>query len=381
MYENEGYKFLQEIIEINTVKNNEKSITDRIEQILAKHDINSEQIEIKPDRNALLATIEGKESGPTLAFSGHMDVVPVGDLDWDTDPFIAEEKDGRLYGRGTADMKSGLTALLTAAIRIKEAGGPKKGNLKLVFTPGEEQGGFGARKLVDWGYLQDIDACIIGEPTDNTIARAHKGVLWTNFVTYGKTAHGSKPELGINAVEKMLKFLTEFRSRFNLSETSDKLLGNCTVNATVFNGGDSVNVIPDKASVDIDIRTVPGQDHKEIYNQFQELIDELHQEDENFTVEMNNIANLLPLRTADEHPLVQTTQNVIQKVTDENKELSIMTGATDGSEFTRANSDMAVIILGPGSFNLAHQPNEYVEVDDFFDAINIYEQVANNYLS
>lgn len=96
---------------------------------------------------------------------------------------------------------------------------------------------------------------------------------------------------------------------------------------------------------------------------------------------MNNIANLLPLRTADEHPLVQTTQNVIQKVTDENKELSIMTGATDGSEFTRANSDMAVIILGPGSFNLAHQPNEYVEVDDFFDAINIYEQVANNYLS
>lgn len=381
MYENEGYKFLKEMIGINTVKNNEKSITDRIEDILLKHHIESEQIEFEPDRNALIATIKGRETGPTLAFSGHMDVVPVGELDWDTDPFDPEEKDGRLYGRGSADMKSGLTALLTAAIRIKEQGGPEKGNLKLVFTPGEEEGGIGAKKLVDSGYLKDIDSCIIGEPTDNTIARAHKGVLWTNFVTYGKTAHGSKAELGNNAVEKMLNFLTVFKERFDLAQAYDELVGNCTVNVTVFNGGDSVNVIPDKASVDIDIRTVPEQDHKKIYNQFQGLIDELQQEDDNFSAEMNNIANLFPLRTADAHPLIQTTQDVIKKVTNKDKELSIMTGATDGSEFVRANPDMAVIIMGPGSFDMAHQPNEYVEVDDFFEAINIYEQVANNYLT
>jgi len=381
MYEDESYQFLKEIIGIKTVEGNEKSIADRIEKILLKHDIKSEQIEFEPNRNALIATIEGKKPGPTLAFSGHMDVVPVGELNWDTDPFIAEEKEGRLYGRGSADMKSGLVALLAAALRTKENGGPKKGNLTLVFTPGEEQGGIGAKKLVDLGYLKDIDACIIGEPTDNSIARAHKGVLWTNFVTYGETAHGSSPEYGTNAVEHMLTFISEFKNRLNLTKAYDELLGNCTVNVTVFNGGNSVNVIPDKASVDIDIRTVPGQDHDDIYKDIQALLDEMHQQDESFSAEMNNIANLLPLRTADNDPLIQTTQNAIKEVTDREKELTILTGGTDGSQFVRANPDMAVIIIGPGDFGMAHQPNEYVETNDFFDAINIYEQVANDFLS
>lgn len=381
MYETEGYAFLKETIAINTVKDNEKTIADRIEHILLKHDIKSEQIEFEPNRNALIATIEGKEAGPTLAFSGHMDVVPVGDLEWDTDPFIAVEKNGFLYGRGTADMKAGVSALLTAAIRIKEDGGPQKGRLKLVFTPGEEQGGIGAKKLVDLGYLKDVDACIIGEPSSNGIIRAHKGVLWTNFITYGKTAHGSIPALGNNAVERMLDFLTIFKERFNLEQAHDELLGHCTVNVTVFNGGKSVNVIPDKASVDIDIRTVPGQSHEEIYNNFRALIDELRQKDENFKIEMSNIATLLPLRTADEHPLVQQTQNIIKKITGKDKALSTLPGGTDGSEFVRANPDVAVIILGPGDFSMAHQPNEYVEIKDFYDAINIYEQAATLYLS
>jgi len=381
MYKEESFQFLKEIIGIETVKDNEKTIADRIERILHKHDIQSEQIEFEPNRNALIATIEGKEPGPTLAFSGHMDVVPAGELKWDTDPFVAEEKEGRLYGRGSADMKSGLVALLTAAIRIKENGGPEKGKLTLVFTPGEEEGGAGARKLVDLGYLKKIDACIIGEPTDNTIARAHKGVLWTNFVTYGKTAHGSAPEFGNNAVEHMLDFLRAFKNRFNLSEASDDLLGNCTVNVTVFNGGDSVNVIPDKASVDIDIRTVPGQDHEEIYDNFQALLDEMQEKDENFKAEMNNIGNLLPLRTADDHPLIHKTQNAIKEVTNEDKELTILTGGTDGSQFVRANPEMAVIIIGPGDFGIAHQPNEFVKINDFYDAISIYEQVAIDYLS
>jgi len=381
MYEDESYQFLKEIIGIKTVEGNEKSIADRIEKILLKHDIKSEQIEFEPNRNALIATIEGKKPGPTLAFSGHMDVVPVGELNWDTDPFIAEEKEGRLYGRGSADMKSGLVALLAAALRIKENGGPKKGNLTLVFTPGEEQGGIGAKKLVDLGYLKEIDACIIGEPTDNSIARAHKGVLWTNFVTYGETAHGSSPEYGTNAVEQMLTFLSEFKNRLNLTEAYDELLGNCTVNVTVFNGGNSVNVIPDKASVDIDIRTVPGQNHEDIYNDIQALLDKMHQQDESFNAEMNNIANLLPLRTADNDPLIQKTQNAIKEITNEEKELTILTGGTDGSQFVRANSEMAVIIIGPGEFGMAHQPNEYVRTNDFFDAINIYEQIANDFLS
>lgn len=381
MYEQEGYEFLKEIIEMNTIKTNEIEVADRIEEILSQHGIESEQIEFEPNRTSLIATIEGQEPGPTLAFSGHMDVVPVGTVEWNTDPFVATEKEGRLYGRGAADMKSGVAALLTAAIRIKEAGGPQKGKIKLVFTPAEEEGGTGAEHLVDLGYLKDIDACIIGEPSSVGIIRAHKGVLWTNFTAYGQTAHGSKAELGNNAVERMLEFLTILRERFDLEQAHDELLGNCTVNVTVFNGGDSVNVVPDKASVDIDIRTVPGQSHEEIYDDFQALIDELQEKDERYKIEMNNIANLLPLRTPDEHPLIQTAQEVIQEVTGEDKELSFLEGGTDGSEFVRANPDMAVIILGPGSFDMAHQPNEYVEKQEFFDAIDIYEQLATAYLS
>ena len=381
MQKQEGYEFLKEIVGMNTVKSNKKDVVDRIEQVLLKYDIESEQIEYEPNRTSLIATIEGKEPGPTLAFSGHMDVVPVGTVEWETDPFVAEEKEGRLYGRGTSDMKSGVAALLTAAIRIKAAGGPQKGTLKLVFTPGEEEGGIGAEQLVDLGYLTDIDVCIIGEPSSNGIIRAHKGVLWTNFVTYGQTAHGSTAELGNNAVERMLDFLTILRERFDLEQAYDELLGHCSVNVTVFNGGDSVNVVPDKASVDIDIRTVPGQSHAAIYNDFQALMDELQQKDAGFEIEMNNIANLLPLRTADADPLVQLGQSIIKKVTGEDKALATLAGGTDGSEFVRANPEMAIIILGPGSFDLAHQPNEYIEIKDYFDVIDIYEQIATDYLS
>ncbi|PJH64164.1 M20/M25/M40 family metallo-hydrolase, partial [Salmonella enterica] len=97
--------------------------------------------------------------------------------------------------------------------------------------------------------------------------------------------------------------------------------------------------------------------------------------------EMNNIGNLLHLRTADDHPLIHKTQNAIKEITNEDKELTILTGGSDGSQFVRANPEMAVIIIGPGDFGIAHQPNEFVKINDFYDAISIYEQVAIDYLS
>lgn len=372
---------LKEVVQIKSILGDEKLVADKLQSVFEKYEIPCEQVEYAPGRNQLVATLKGNEPGPVLGFSGHMDVVPVGELPWTDDPFAAVEKDGLLYGRGTCDMKSGLIAAVVAMIRLKESETPFKGTIKLLATVGEETSAIGSGQLVDLGYADDLDALLIGEPTNVEIGVAHKGALWPRITTYGKTAHGSMPDQGVNAIEHMLLVLKAFKETFNFSASIDDLVGASTSSIDIINGGNGTNVVPDKCTVEIDIRTIKKQNHEELKAQFNKMMADLTKTVPNFHGEIEFINDLPSMRTETSDPFTLLTQKVVSDVTNTEAQTFGMTGYTDGSQFERVKKEFPILILGPGETKYAHQPNEFVAIKDFYQMIEINEKVAVEFLN
>ncbi|MGY3778953.1 ArgE/DapE family deacylase [Isobaculum melis] len=380
MNNQEALDLLKEVVQIKSVLSDEKIVADKLEKLLTSYDIPCEQVEYSAGRNQLVATLKGKEEGPVLGFSGHMDVVPIGEIPWENDPFAALEKDGLLFGRGTCDMKSGLIAAVVAMIRLKEAGADFKGTIKLLATVGEETSAIGSGQLVDKGYADDLDALVIGEPTNVAIGVAHKGALWPRITTYGKTAHGSMPDQGVNAIEHMLLVLNAFKKNFDFSKSIDELVGASTSSLDIINAGNGTNVVPDKCTVEIDIRTIKTQDHEELKQQFKEMIAHLTNTVPDFKAEIEFINDLPSVRTEVDNPFTILTQKVVTEVTQREANIFGMTGYTDGSQFGRVKKEFPILILGPGETKYAHQPNEFVKIDDFYQMIEINERIVKEYL-
>jgi len=381
MNNQEALQLLKEVVQIKSILGDEKLVADKLQTLFEKHDIPCEQVEYSAGRNQLVATLKGNEAGPVLGFSGHMDVVPVGEIPWDEDPFSAFEKDGLLYGRGTCDMKSGLIAAVVAMIRLKEAGSNFKGTVKLLATVGEETSAIGSGQLVDQGYADDLDALVIGEPTNVEIGVAHKGALWPRITTYGKTAHGSMPDQGVNAIEHMLLVLNAFKETFDFSQSVDELVGASTSSLDIINGGNGTNVVPDKCTVEIDIRTIKAQNHTELKQQFKAMLDKLTATVPNFKAEIEFINDLPSMKTELDDPFTVLTQKVVSDVIGETANTFGMTGYTDGSQFERVKKEFPILILGPGETKYAHQPNEFVSINDFYQMITINEKIAKTFLN
>lgn len=373
-------KLLQDIVQINSTNGNEKEVADYLAALLKKHGIESTQVEYSPGRNQLLATITGNEPGPVLGFTGHMDVVPVGDIAWKHDPFAATIEDGKLYGRGACDMKSGLMAMVIALIEIKESGLPFKGSLQLLATVGEETSAIGAGQLVKQGYAKNLDALVIGEPTALQLAVAHKGALWPKITTFGKTAHGSMPENGVNAVEHMLLFLNRFKETMHLEKAIDDLLGTSTSSIDVLNGGKSTNVIPDTCTVEIDIRTIAQQKHQTLKQQIEQILQDLTNEIPDFKAKAEYINDLPSVRTEPDDSFVVLTKTILEQELNQSITPLGGSGYTDGSQFTQASKKFPIIVLGPGNPTLAHQPEEYVELAIYLKSIEIFTKIAQTFL-
>ena len=195
MNQAEAVQFLQDITRIKTENDNEAEVARYIQKLLADHGIDSKMIELSPGRSNLVAEISNGE-GKVLGISGHMDVVAAGDASlWSQDPYGAAIVDGKMYGRGTSDMKSGLAALIIAMIDAKEKGN-YQGTIRLLATVGEESGEAGARQLSDMGYGDDLDAVLVAEPFNGRILYAHGGSYNYTMKSYGVACHSSSPIWG-----------------------------------------------------------------------------------------------------------------------------------------------------------------------------------------
>lgn len=371
---------LRQLIQQKTVNppGNEKIIADILADELKTSGINTEIKNLENNRANVIGRIKGTGEKKALMFNGHMDTVPPGDIEWKYDPYAAYIDRQKIYGRGAVDMKSGLAAMLLATKAIKNSGLELKGDLIFTAVAGEEDDSIGAKDFVKTENLDNIGAIIIGEPTLCEICIAEKGALWLKISTFGKTAHGSAPDEGLNAIIFMNAIINKLlKYKFNLKE--NPMLGKPTLNIGTISGGVGTNVVPDKCTLTLDIRTIPGQNHKTIVADLKKIIENLSRNIKGFKARIEVLSDRPAVETDKNNEFVQLAISTAEKLFNRRFVPRGVNYYTDASIFLPAKK-IPTIICGPGDPALAHQPNEFITLDNYFDAIRLYTALALNYL-
>ena len=354
----------------------ELAIAEYVAGVLAAGGVPAELIPHGPDRASVLARIAGRGEAPNLLYSAHLDTVPVGaDAEaWLHDPFSGEVANGKVWGRGAADMKGGLAAMMAAALALAEAGTPLTGNLILAFTAGEETDSLGAYAVAQRTDLAPVGAIVVSEPSSNELYVAEKGALWVELATYGQTAHGSMPDLGRNAVMMMVALLSEL-DRMPVACADHPLLGGFSRSINTISGGVKTNVVPDCCVATVDMRTVPGQNHAALLHQIEALIAELAARQPGFRASIRVLNDNIPLTTPLDHPTVARMAGVIETVVGRRPVPGGVRYYSDAVAYVPV-FDAPMLICGPGQTGLAHQPNEYVEIEKLVESARILTLAA-----
>ncbi|MCM3080739.1 MULTISPECIES: M20 family metallopeptidase [Brevibacillus] len=376
--------FLQSLIQINSVNppGAELAVAEAIQKRLVNSGLHMELDLVAENRANLLVSLNGdptqntsQDQGKTLVFSGHFDTVPVGGVDWTYPPFAGERVGDRIYGRGTTDMKSGVAAMIIAMECLAKSGITLPGNLLFAGTVGEEVDCLGAKEVARKGQIDHASAIVVSEPTANQVIVAHKGALWLEVTMLGKTAHGSMPDHGINAIQAIHRFITEL-NHYQLEHTPHEILGGSTLNIGMIRGGISVNVVPDQCSVTLDIRTVPGQNHAKILEEIQQLAQKASLSASCHIKVLNDMAYV---DTSASNPFIRTAMQVAGMEQDASPRG--VNYYTDASVYQPHLNGIPVLIYGPGEPSMAHQPDEWVDVTKYLDAIRYFIDLAVAYLN
>lgn len=373
-------EILKKLISIQSVNGNEVAVADYIESLFAPYQnqgVAIQRITYAPRRDNLVITIGSGDQ--VLAFGGHEDVVAVEDASrWTTDPFTAKVEDGKLYGRGATDMKSGLAAMVIAMLELLESG-EIPGRIRLFCTVGEETGEYGAAQLTKLGYADNLAGLIVSEPTNNMteLGYTSKGVIDYAVTAIGKQAHSSQPENGINAIDHLIDFATQVKQVMTQFDQVNPVLGRLTHVQSVFNGGLQINSVPAKAVIKGNIRTIPEYPNQVIFDVLDQLVARLNRKPGyQLSIRYSYPEEAMP---GDKNaPLIKLMERVYNNVFDHPVKLVGQTGASDGSEFLHGQGDFPIALIGPGN-KTQHQTDEYVEVETFYQAINFYQQVAKEF--
>lgn len=376
--DDEELKILQDLIAIHSVNNHEMEVARYLQKLLKKHDISAKILRFSETRGDLIAEIgSGK---PVLGLSGHMDVVAAGDLSqWKTDPFILTNIDGKLYGRGATDMKAGLAAMVLAMISIHDHHLLKHGTLRVMASFGEEIGEQGSKLLKNKGYMRDVDALLIGEPTGYQIAIAHQGSMDVRFTSHGTEAHSSRPQNGYNAINPLMKLLIEANSFFNHSLKTNSQLGKLTFSTTIFNGGDQVNSIPALAQAEANIRTIPEFNNAEVEKNLKEMI--AKQNKAGAKVDLDVYMSEPSIETNGQSKFIKLAQKIGAEFVGKAIPTFALNPVTDASNLIiDKGPDFPLAIFGPGN-DTPHQVNEYVDQEMYLKFIDIYIALFSAYLN
>jgi succinyl-diaminopimelate desuccinylase len=320
-------------------------------------------------RTSVVARAGGSDAKAPLCLTGHLDVVPLGSRKWSKDPFRGDTDGDRLFGRGTSDMKSGVAAMLLAARSFKDKLNGTAG-IVLVLTAGEEGGCIGSKHLARQKQLLGrAGAMVVGEPTSNYPLVGHKGSIKFNARFRGVSAHGSMPELGVNAVYKAAAAVTKLEN-FEFGTAKHAVMGKPTLNVGTFAGGSGVNLVPDDAVIGVDIRTVPGIDHDALLKKLGSLLGE---------AELDVFSDLQPVWTAPDEAWVQRVFEICKPFVGEAPQARTAPYMTDAANLLKAYVGAPTVVLGPGEAAMAHQTDEYCSMERTRQAVAIYEAVIKDW--
>jgi len=363
-------EFLKALVKAeSTAETGELAAARVVADELFKSGIESEITEWGSGRANVVSTVKGQDRRAGMLFVCHLDVVPPGQSPWKYEPFGAAESDGKIFGRGSCDMKAGIAAIVSAVRELVDSGQKLKGDVVLACTAGEEVDSCGTLRFIEEnrGDLRDLAAVVVPEPTSLKVVTAHRGQLWLRIITRGKTAHGSAPHLGVNAIDSMNLLLSAL-SGYELPGGRHELLDRATLSVNMISGGKARNVIPDECSIEVDIRPLPGADNERIIADLGGMFDRIRSENPQFQAEIEVLRRLWGLETDPEDEFVRRTLSA----TNADRASGVMFG-TDAVHFRQLGAP--IVILGPGDPAMAHQPDEYVELAEVARAAEIYKEI------
>jgi succinyl-diaminopimelate desuccinylase len=359
-------ELLQGLIQIKSVNppGNENQIANFIKKFLLKNNIHSELVPLEEGRSSVIAKIEGKEERD-ITLCGHLDTVRVKEEDWTKPPLQGLVENGRMYGRGASDMKGGVAAILYTAVLLKRRGITPKKTVQLALTADEEWGYRGAKSLADEGYFNRTDFLIITEPSNLQISTGEKGELWVKAKFFGKSAHGSTPEVGVNTVIPGSILIVNVIKEYEKIFKADTFWGKTSMNIGQFHGGVQVNIVPNYSEIDFDFRVISEEDKEKAIELVTKIGKEIAKKYKvRFAEEIFNYHP--PIFTGSDNPYVEKFLQAAGA-----REAIITKYCTDGATIIPIKK-MPFIIFGPGDIAQAHQNDEYIELESLYRAVDTF---------
>jgi succinyl-diaminopimelate desuccinylase len=369
----------------------EARVAAHVEAWLRREGFAVEIQNVAPGRPNIIGTLgEKPPGGRSLLLEGHTDVVTEGDpREWTWPPFGAELTNGRIYGRGTADMKGGLAAAMVAAAAFRRAGVEPPGKLVVGALVDEEDRMLGARHLVTTAVGRDVDAAIICEPEDNELCLVQRGVVWARVRVRGKMAHGAMPEAGLNpvtALGAMLREVPALERRIRRRCERSPHLRPPTVTPTIIQappkgvGVPQSNVIPAFGEMTLDVRVTPGISADALHAELEAVCRAGEKAVPGLKVEWEPVNPFrLATKVDKSEPIVQAMIAGVKKATGRAPRYGGVPGSTDGT-ILRMELGLPIVTCGPGNRLIPHQVDEYVEVTQLIAAAKIYAASAMKFL-
>ena len=349
----------------------EAEIANAIAATLRQGGLDVEIQEVAAGRSNVIGILEGRQQGRSLMLCGHMDTVGVAGMDA---PFDPVQKDGRIYGRGSQDMKGGLASMIAAVLRLAKNGGLAAGRMLLAAVVDEEYASIGADALVrKW----KADAAVVGEPTDMKIAVGHKGFEWVEITTEGVAAHGSRPADGRDAIMRMARVLARLEKLDHeiQSRKPHPIHGTGSLHASLINGGRELSTYPDWCTLQMERRTIAGEPNRCAFLEVEKILDDLKSEDPEFKASAKFLFSRPPYLTPEDHDLPQMIGAIVAGL-GMKPVRGGMTFWTDAAILGEAG--IPSIVFGPRGAGL-HSTLEYVFEEDVLACRDILIELATGF--
>ena len=349
----------------------EDAVARCLRETLLAWDIDATLRDALPGRPNVLAVVRGTGGGRSLMLNGHLDVVGVESVRHE--PFAGTERDGRVWARGASDMKGGVAAMCAAAARLR---GALRGDLVIAAVADEEWQSAGTRALLRDGVR--ADAAIVTEPTNLKIMPSHKGFAWIEITVHGRAAHGSRWDLGIDAVRLGGELLVELDviDRQLLPRKSHRLLGRPSVHVGVIEGGTGLSTYPDRCVIQVERRTIPGEAAEDGLREVSDACDRIRARRPEFRADVQLLFAQPPSDVSERSPLVTQLQDTLARQS-LSTELHGMSAWTDAALLNEAG--IPAICFGPGDMGLAHAAEEYIDLHEVERAADVLVNFAREW--